>query len=143
MSGALDRKDIQSVYIKIIVVHFQLLSIISSFDFRWSPQIVTFFDSSNLVIDVSTHLFAFDCFLDNRNSDDDTNSMRVYYKKMIIYALLPILLVLLSVIFWGVLYCIKRSMSKDHLIGRITATMIVIFFNLHPAIVTYMFSNFK
>ena len=44
LSGALDRKDIQSVYIKIIVVHFQLLSITSSFDFRWSPQIVTFFD---------------------------------------------------------------------------------------------------
>ena len=143
LSGALDRKDFQSVYIKIIVVHFQLLNIISSFDFKWSPQIVDFFDSTNLIVDVSTHLFAFDCFLDNRNSDDDTNSMRVYYKKMIIYALLPLLFGLLSIIFWSVFYYIKRSMSKDHLVARITTTTIVVFFNLHPAIVTYMFSNFK
>ena len=143
LSGALDRKDIQSAYIKIIVVHFQLLGITSSFDFRWSPQIVTFFDSSDLVANVSTRLFAFDCFLDNRNNDGDTDSVRVYYKKMIIYALLPILLGLFSLIFWSVLYCTKRSMGKDHLIARITATMIVVFFNLHPAIVAYMFSNFK
>ena len=143
LSGALNKKDIQSVYIKILVNHFQLLTITASFDFRWSPQIIDMLDTAEPVSDVSTHIFSFDCFLDGRSTDDDTSSMRTYYQKMIIYALLPILLALCSAIFWKVFYCIKPPTNPDQLRSRITATVIIMFFNVHPSIVKYMFSNFE
>ena len=142
LSGALNKKDIQSVYIKILLNHFQLLTITASFDFRWSPQIIDMFDSVEPVSDVSTHIFSFDCFLDGRSTDDDTSSTRTYYQKMIIYALLPILLAICSAIFWKVFYCI-RPPPQNQLLSRIITTSIIIFFNVHPAIAKYMFSNFE
>ena len=143
LSGALNKKDIQSVYIKILVNHLQLISITASFDFRWSPQIIKMFDSVEPISEASSHIFSFDCFLDRRNTDDDTSSMRTYYQKMIIQALLPLILAFASFVFWNVFYCIKRPTVSGQLRSRIVATIIIMFFNVHPGIVTYMFSNFK
>ena len=143
LSGALDRKDIQSVYIKILLNHVQLISIIATFDFRWSPQIVDMFDVARPITEVSTTLFSFDCLIDGRTTDDDTSSMRTYYKKMIIYAVLPVALAVFSIIFWRIYYCIRRQTENGQLYSRAVATVIIMFFNFHPSIVTYMFSNFK
>ena len=143
LNGALQRKNIQSVYIKILMNHLQLIYLTSSFDFDWPDNVVELFEASEPVAQVSQQILSFDWFLDQRTDSSDANTVRLFYQKMIMYALLPLLLALGSVGFWYIYYWCRKSADKEKRPGRIMATVIILFFLVHPTIVQYMFSNFK
>ena len=143
LTSALQRKNIQSVYIKILMNHLQLIVLTASFDFDWPNAVLELFDSTEPVATVSTHILSFDCFLDTRSDNNDSNMIRLYYQKMIMYTLLPIILGVISSAFWSLYYCKKSTAEKMKKRGRIMASLIILFFLIHPSIVEYMFSNFK
>ena len=142
LASALERKNIQSVYIKILMNHLQLIVLTASFDFDWPKTVLKLFKATEPVAQVTTQVFSFDCFLDQRSDTGDDNTIRLYYQKMIMYAVCPILMTLGSVIYWK-LYSCKKSRTVRSIKERIIATTIILFFLVHPSIVTYMFSNFK
>ena len=99
LAGALQRKNIQSVYIKLLMNHLQLLILTSTFDLDWPSQVIELFDTGKPVAQVSTQIISFDCFLDQRSEDDDgstsgVNIIRLYYQKMIAYAIVPFVMVI-------------------------------------------------
>jgi hypothetical protein len=98
LAGAIQRKNVQSVYIKILMNHIQLIVLTASFDFDWPNSVVSIFETTGPVATVATHVLSFDCFLDQRSEDDevgeDSNIIRIYYQKMVMYAVLPLLLAL-------------------------------------------------
>jgi hypothetical protein len=98
LAGAIQRKNVQSVYIKILMNHIQLIVLTASFDFDWPNSVVKIFETTEPVANVATHVLSFDCFLDQRSEDsesgEDNNLIRLYYQKMIMYAVLPLLLAL-------------------------------------------------
>lgn len=152
LAGALQRKNIQSVYIKILMNHLQLIVLTSSFDFDWPTAVLRLFETTEPVAQVATHIISFDCFLDQRSeeedsstttSDSDGNIIRLYYQKMIMYALLPVILAFGCFTFWTLYFCKKRPGMEGKKGGRIMASLIILFFLVHPTIVSYMFSNFK
>ena len=157
LSGALQRKNIQSVYIKLMMNHLQLIILASSFDFDWPSRVLKLFETTEPVAKVSQQIISFDCFLDQRSEDsssssnscesntssNDGNLIRVYYQKMIIFAWLPLLLGLGSFIFWSFYFCRKGRAARTKKTSRIMATLIILFFLVHPTIVEVMFSNFK
>lgn len=150
LSGALQRKNIQSVYIKLLMNHLQLLILTASFDFDWPSAVLKIFETSEPVAQITTQILSFDCFLDQRGDSDDTSSddgdgnlIRLYYQKMMMYALLPIILALGSFCFWSIYFCNKTRSQRTKRTSRIMATLIIVFFLVHPSIVEYMFSNFK
>ena len=123
--------------------HLQLIILTASFDFNWPERVEKFFETTEPVAKVSSQILSFDCFLDQRSDSGDSQSMRLFYQKMIMYALLPLILALGSLAFWNLYYCNKRAATKEKKPGRIMATLIILFFLVHPTIVQYMFSNFK
>ena len=157
LAGALQRKNIQSVYIKLMMNHLQLIILASSFNFDWPSRVLKLFETTEPVAKVSQQIISFDCFLDQRSDSDTTNSnscegnattndgnlIRIYYQKMIIFALLPLLLALGSFIFWSLYFCRKSRAARTKKTSRIMATLIILFFLVHPTIVENMFSNFK
>ena len=143
LAGALQRKNIQSVYIKILMNHLQLIVLTASFDFDWPNAVLTLFETTEPVAQASSHILSFDCFLDQRSNSNDTNLIRLYYQKMIMYALLPLILAFWSFTFWSLFYWRKSAEVKKGKPGRIMASLIILFFLVHPSIVEYMFSNFK
>ena len=146
LAGALQRKNIQSVYIKLLMNHLQLLILTASFDFDWPDRVNKMFETSEPVAQVTTQILSFDWFLDQRSEGEnsgDGNLVRIYYQKMIMFALLPLLLALGSLLFWNLYFCRKSKTSKEKKISRMMATLIILFFFVHPSIVEYMFSNFK
>ena len=60
LNGALQRKNIQSVYIKILMNHLQLIYLTSSFDFDWPDNVVELFEASEPVAQVSQQILSFD-----------------------------------------------------------------------------------
>ena len=69
--------------------------------------------------------------------------MKLYYQKMIMYAMLPFTIVLLSLIIWQIFYCAYKKADKSKAGARKIATIIILFFLVHPNIVQYMFNNFN
>ena len=149
LASASQRKNVQSVYIKLLMNHLQLLILTSSFEFDWPSRVVKLFETSEPVARVSTQVMSFDWFLDQRSENDDGstqsdgNLIRLYYQKMIMYALLPLVLALGSFTFWTLYFCGKSKSTNAEKVSRIMATLIILFFLVHPSIVEYMFSNFK
>ena len=149
LAGALQRKNVQSVYIKLLMNHLQLIILTASFNFDWPQSVVEIFETSEPVAQVATHILSFDCFLDQRSEDSDTSSdsesnlIRLYYQKMIMYTVMPMVIALCSFSFWNLYYCNKGRIGKLKKPSRIMATLIILFFLVHPSIVQYMFSNFN
>ena len=69
--------------------------------------------------------------------------MRIYYQKLILHALLPVVLALFCVAFWSCYYkgCNRTQEFMYH--GRMLASLIIVLFLVHPSIVMYMFDNFN
>ena len=148
LAGALQRKNIQSVYIKLLMNHLQLLILTASFDFDWPDRVNKIFEDIRACCSgYNSDIFIRPDFwikeVKEKYSEGMGNLVRLYYQKMIMYALLPLLLALGSLIFWNLYFCRKSKALKDKKISRIMATLIILFFLVHPSIVEYMFSNFK
>ena len=141
ITGATQMKNLQSIYIKILMNHLQLLVLTSSFDFKWPMNVQDVFNTSRSVDQISTQFYSVDCFLNQGNLG--IGFMRLFYQKMIIYAIIPIFLLIWSVLFWTIYYCIKKNVNPEKKKGRIIATIIILLFLIHPKIVQFMFSNFK
>jgi hypothetical protein len=84
-----------------------------------------------------------DCFLDSRDeSGEETTDtgFKVFWQKMIIYAILPVLLALVSYTFWR-LYAAYRKLDVVPY-SRAISTLVILLFLVHPNIVEYMFNGF-
>ena len=143
LSGALERKDVQSIYFKILTNHFQLIALTASFNFRWPFTVVQFFDTVKPTTMFMTHLLSVDCLLDQRSSDSDDSSIRVYYIKMIVWAVIPLILILITYVFWSIYFCFQRPEIRHKRRSRVLATLIIVLFTIHPMIANYMFFNFR
>ena len=142
LAGAIQRKNIQSVYIKILMNHLQLLTLTASFKLKWPSNVDDLLNSSKPAAQVSTQIISFDWFLDKRQNGG-SNLIRLYYQKMLMYAVLPLVMALAITLFWTILYWFYKNSTQNTKNGRITASIIIFFFLIHPSIVQYMFSNFK
>lgn len=144
LDGALVRKNLQSVYMKILMNHLQLILLTASFNFDWPDDVTKFYDNTRPASQVSSQILSFDCFLDQRSSNGSSkNVIELFYQKMIMYAILPFLLVFASFASWSLIYCFKKKVDKSKKKGRIVATIIILFFLVHPNIVQYMFNSFN
>lgn len=45
MAGAVEKKNVTSIYMKIMMNHMQLVTLTASFNFNWPPQVEAFFAS--------------------------------------------------------------------------------------------------
>ena len=67
LNGALDSHNVTSIYLKILLNHFQLILMTTTLDFRWSQQILEYITRTKEGATISTQVFSFDCFLENRS----------------------------------------------------------------------------
>ena len=143
LAGALQKKNVMSVYFKLLMNHIQLLAMTSTFNLKWSNSVNSIFNSSQQVAEVSTQIFSLDWFLDQRKYGR-SNTTSLYYIKMIMIGLLPIVITIWCYIVWTIYYWfIKAKVSKDKKISRIVSSIIILFLFIHPSLVQYMFSIFE
>jgi len=164
LQGAFEKKNYLSVYLRIFLNHMQLLILTASFDFQWPNAVKEMFKSAAPVAEASTQFISFDCFIDSRESNDDTDTLRLFYSKLVMLAILPFLIVAFAFLTWLCIFKVnsrskekseihyiegnqndhtqvdikknyERSLSETQkLMGRVVATIIIMLFLAHPSI---------
>jgi len=136
-----EKKNVTSIFMKILMNHMQLITLTASFNFSWPEQVLAFFSAVKPASSASTQVLSVDCFLGSKSNSTtpDESGMRVFWQKMIMYALMPFLLALVSYIVWWVHSAYKKYEMPY---GKTISTLVILLFLVHPNIVEYMFNGF-
>ena len=91
--------------------------------------------------DIAERVFSLDCFLSRGIGIEEGAVVPRVYAYLLLYLLLPVLLVLLSLLFWRIKAGLQQG-GWTFVRSRATATVIVLFFLVHPAVTRQVFSIF-
>jgi hypothetical protein len=96
--------------------------------------VVTFFAAVKPASSSSSQILSVDCFLAGNDE-----LIKVFWQKMIMYAVMPLLMALISYLVWWI-----HSAYKKYPVPypRIISTLVILLFLIHPNIVEYMFNGF-
>jgi hypothetical protein len=139
MRSAMKPKSLKSIYMKILLNHFQLVSISALFNLEWPREVLTFLQGQEGIGVVADQILSIDCLLigyTNHNYTED-----IYYTKLVINALLPIGIIIACTIIWGIISGYKYS--TKYLKQELVASIIILLFLAHSSIVKSMFSTFN
>ncbi|CAG9326023.1 unnamed protein product [Blepharisma stoltei] len=135
-NSAYKPKSLQSVYIKIFVNYLQLVVLITTFNLSWPDTVLNIFSIQTNAGSVSDEIFSFDCFL---NTGKDNK--KVYFKKLMIMSLIPIMIGCGSFLFWTFIKWYRKSFES--FFNDFISTVVILLFLIHPNLVKSMFSSFS
>ncbi|CAG9321392.1 unnamed protein product [Blepharisma stoltei] len=126
-----------SAYIRIFWDYLHILIIIAAFTLNWPDEVLQLFYVASSLNYINEELFSFDCFFQSENSRN-----KIYYDKIILTSLSPIILGSLCLIIWIIYYLLKRK-SFRAMIGDFTITFIVLLYLIHPHAIGTLFSIYS
>jgi hypothetical protein len=158
--GANNKRNILGVYNRVLVNHMQMLVIIYSFDLQWPDEFINIFGSTETVAEAPQQFMSFDCFIDTRsdNESDSKNSIKLYYWRVIIAAVIPFLIVALNYALWNFIYLFYRKQDEaspeitrvEYLKNlsatktrRIHASILIVLIFFHPSLIDVLFEMFN
>ncbi|CAG9324278.1 unnamed protein product [Blepharisma stoltei] len=132
--SALKPKSQISIFIKIFLNYFQMIILVSTFKLNWSSEVLSLFKIQNNADYVYQQIYSFECLFGANNS-----SNLVYFKILIMVALIPAAMLVLSLFFWIIIKLVKTSYKTfwDDFIS----TGIILLFLIHPSVVRKMFAS--
>ena len=114
----------------------------ASFDLQWPSLVEDFFDSTEPAANVGDRIISIDCFMDSSGScvwySGFTTIPRPYVY-LLIYLFLPLLIILLSLVFWR----LAKRRNRSATCNRTVTTTIILLFLVHPTITTLLIRVFK
>ena len=136
LQSAFSAKSLYSIYIKIFTNYLQIVFLTAQFNLNWPETVIELFSIQKSAATASDQIFSLDCyFSESTNTDTET----VYYYKLIIMAILPLIIWSISFIVWLFISFVKEN--NDYLKRELITTMIVLFFLVHPNIVKVIFGS--
>lgn len=113
IQGSGKKRNIVTVYNRIILNHVQMLVIIYGLDLEWPNDFLILYENSEPVAEAPQQFISFDCFIDKRTESSlDANTTPLFYIRVIIACILPLLVILLNLIFWYSIYIYYKSKVK-------------------------------
>jgi hypothetical protein len=136
----IDDNNVCHIRLKIVMSHFQVISVVGNFELKWPVWMQTFFSYIRALSSPDSVGFSlFDCQL----------GVRSVFVKTLIYAMLPFFMVIILFVYWLCLHnfiirCCsckkggtqKQSLSLHQLTLRLTLSIWVILFFLQPTLST-------
>ena len=137
ITSAYSPKALYSIYIKIFTNYIQLLFLTTQFNLQWPSYVSSLFSAQSSIATASDQIFSTDCyFLSNGDTFED-----IYYNKLVLTSLLPIIMWVVSFAVWVVI-CITKNTWK-YLSREYLTTVIVLFFLVYPNLVKVNFAVFS
>ena len=104
IDSAYSPKAMYSIYIKIFINYLQLVLLTTKFELHWPYYVADLFVILQFAATASDQIFSLDCYF----KDNNMSVSQIYYFKIMITALLPIIIWLISFLVWvGV--CLKNK----------------------------------
>ena len=123
---------------RILMNHLHLLLITASFHFNWSFYIKKFYSSIKPIAQATSLGFSWDCLY---NYSGENEMFRLFFNKLILYAALPVILLIVCFVFWFAYRYIRRLDAFPF--GRTICSLVICSFLVHPNIVAYTFQDFR
>lgn len=131
-----------SILIKILTNYFQMISIITSFKFKWSKESKTMFEGQNEVANSNAQIFNFDCVLKSFNF-----GFSGFFVKLSMIAITPFISFVIIEFVWFIIFLKrygKSIFSKGRLLNNnVTTSIIVFMFMIHTTIVQTSILSFR
>ncbi|TNV87343.1 hypothetical protein FGO68_gene12842 [Halteria grandinella] len=96
-------KNYMPVYLRILVNHLHVITLIASFEFNWPDLFVSFFRGIQPVSDAQSYILSIDCLLAQYKGE-----IKPFYGRTVMIAILPPIMLILSVLFWAIILKIKQ-----------------------------------
>jgi predicted outer membrane repeat protein len=136
LANAYQPKHLHSIYIKIFTNYLQLITLTTQLNIAWPSFVHSLLNTQNTALSVIDQLFSVDCML-----ADSSDYKQVYFMKLIVMAIVPVILGLFAFLYWCLHYLVKRK--KEVFKKELVATLVVLFFLIHPNIVKANFAMFS
>eukprot|EP00347_Sterkiella_histriomuscorum_P003887 403362564 len=134
------RNKPQTVLIRILTNYFHAIMIVKDFDMSWPSQVEDALNSFSFVSSQSQSIFSLDCFYTNTKN----LGMPLFYIKLLIAGLLPIILSTFAGLVWFLIYLKKKSSGKEiNLKQNIMVTSFIFIYLCYPIITNQNFSAFS
>ena len=136
--SAYEPSSLHSIYIKIFTNYLQLVMITTQFKLQWPALVLELFSIQKQSGSVTDQIFSVDCYLSNESSE---SYKEVYFQKLIVLALAPIILWVFSLAFWSIVAI--RKNNREYFRKEMVATDVILFFLIHPNITRASFAIFS
>ena len=134
-----------AILMKILTNYFQLVSIVSSFNFNWSDNTATMMSGQSQVSESSGQIFNFDCVL--RSLGTENIGLRSFFLKLSFIAIFPVIAYVICKLVWLVIFYKRHKKDLFKYIlqmnNRLMTSMVVIMFIIHPTIVKTSIFSFR
>jgi hypothetical protein len=130
-------QSLQAVYLKIFAGYLQLITLTTQLDLDWPRFVKNYFEVQEYQTSIEKQVFSVDCYLAARQDSTDTS----YFDKLLILTLVPVLLGTAACAFWAVVFYFKRKKRLFKI--QLVATLVVLFFLVHPSLVKEFFNAFN
>lgn len=120
-----------TVFMRILTNYFQILTLASSYELNWQDTLKQFLEYVSIISRSSEALLSIDCLL-----RDNGYTMYPLYVKVIMCAILPVVLMAVAIVFWGVV----NTLFKVELKRSLAITIIVLLFVSLPPITSITFT---
>lgn len=136
-SGNADEKEknqkIMSVYLKIILNYFQMISFIKTLNVKWPLYVESYMKSSAFANVLSSNIFSIDCLVSQYEIKGD-----IVHLKAVFNALIPFFLLIIVTI---ILVCRSQKKRGNTNSSKIILAFFIILIFLHPMIIQSLFDN--
>jgi hypothetical protein len=129
-----------SIYLKIFANYLQLVLLVTQLSLQWPSFVLSFFKAQSLSGSVDQQILSFECYLAGDDPQGDSYKT-VYYERLILLAVLPLIISAAVLAFWLTVFYFKRRRSI--LRKELVATAVVLFFLVHPSLVKEYFAFFS
>jgi hypothetical protein len=127
-----------SIYLKIFTNYLQLILLTTQLELQWPSFVYQLFSIQSNAGTPTDQFLTVDCYL----GDSSDNAYKdLYFDKLKVIALIPVLFSLAATAFWAVHFAVRRD--KGVFRKQWVATLVVLFFLIHPNILRSNFSYFS
>ena len=126
-----------TILVKILLNYIQIIAIVASFNLGWPDFALKYLNIQQSAGNLSQQNFSFDCFIAEKYN---LSNREVYFDKIILYLLLPVIIIFICLFGWGIMSLIRLDLKyiKNHFVGSV----VIILFILHTIIYRISLSPF-
>lgn len=134
IKSAYKPKSYTSVFFKIFMNYLQIVVLTASFNLDWPQMVLQFFSVQKTAGSMTDQIFSVDCYLEG-------NGTKPFFSKLIFMAVLPLLLMTVTMMFWVIYYIcvVDTKYTKNKFLGSIVVQL----FLIQPTLVKFNFSSFN
>jgi hypothetical protein len=138
INTAYEPAALHSIYLKIFANYLQLVLLTTQLSLEWPSFVYELFSIQQNSGTATDQFLSVDCYLGNSANDDAYKNL--YFDKLKVIALIPVVFSLAATAFWTVHFAVRRD--KEVFRKQWVATLVVLFFLIHPNILRSNFSYF-